>query len=88
MRKVEVIHHIVNENGFGGMGVLATHTEGDSFIRLTTEPCSKADQYSKKIAVAVLRSNYDDGAFIRIPVSKQRGVTHRELRDVVIELFS
>ena len=88
MRKVEVIHHMITETGFGGMGVLATHTEGDSFIRLTTEPCSKADQYNKKIAVSSLKKNYERGAFIRVPVSKQRDVTHRELRDVVINFFS
>lgn len=87
MRKVEVIHHIIADNGFGGLGILATHTEGDSFIRVSTEPCSKADQYSKKIAVASLKKNHDAGAFIRVPVNKQRNVTHRELREVVICMF-
>lgn len=86
-KKVEVIHHITGQNNFGGCAVLATHYDGDSFVRITTEPCSVDDQYSKKIANAALRSNYERGQFIRIPIMFRRDVTHREVRDLVIGMF-
>lgn len=87
MKKVEVIHHITGENNFGGCAIMALHTEGDSFLRIVTEPCSIHDQYSKKIANAALRSNYERGQFIRVPINRRNNISHRQVRDVVIEMF-
>lgn len=87
MKKVEVIHHITGENNFGGCAIMALHTDGDSFLRIVTEPCSVNDQYSKKIANQQLRKNYAEGRFIRVPIKYRRDITHREVRDIVIDMF-
>jgi hypothetical protein len=87
MKKVEVIHHIIGENNFGGCAIMATHQDGDSFLRIATEPCSIHDQYSKKIANHALRKNYEEGKFIRIPITARRNVSHRQVRGLVIDMF-
>lgn len=85
----EIIHHIIGKNQKGGMGILAQHQPGDSFVTLTTEPCSMQDQYSKKTAVALLRMNMENGCSIRVPINPdaRRKVTHRLLRDFVKSMF-
>jgi hypothetical protein len=86
-KKVEVIHHIIDPSNFGGLGVMATHFDGDSYVEIATEPCSYADQYSKKVAVEHLRNNYAADMKIRVPINKRRNVTHREVRDFVVTMF-
>lgn len=86
---IEIIHHIINENQKGGLAILAQHNSGDSFVTLTTEPCSMQDQYSKKTAVALLRLNMANGCSIRLPINPdfRRKVSHRLLRDYIKSMF-
>jgi hypothetical protein len=66
---------------------MATHDDGNSYIRIATEPCSIQDQYCKKIANQQLRKNYAEGRYIRVPITVRRNVTHREVRDMIVNLF-
>lgn len=80
---IEIIHHFFDESDVkGGLGLLATYHRGDSFFRVTTEPCSRQDQYSKKVAVDFLRENMDNGEFIRLPVPRRirKNMNHADLR--------
>lgn len=85
----EIIHHFMGPNNRGGLGVMATHTEGDSFIVVSTAICSVNDQYTKKIACALLDYNREQGHSILLPISveKRRKVTHRLLRDFIMTMF-
>lgn len=86
----EIIHHFRTGNDRGGLAVMAKHEAGDSFFRVTTAKCSSADAYNKKVACSMLRSNFDSGNTIVLPLRDRyrKRMTHRMLRDVVIEAFA
>lgn len=92
MANIEIIHHFKPEssNAKGGLGVLAIHEHGNSFVEITTMPCSEQDQYSKKTAVTMLKTAREQGHFIRVPLTKdlnRRMTNHRDIRDLVINMF-
>lgn len=88
-RTIEIIHHFRNKDtNFGGTGVVATHTDGDSFIRLTTVVCSTADQYSKKRTTADGRRQLAEGAFIKLGITQRKLLAYRDLRNIVLSIFT
>jgi hypothetical protein len=87
---IQVFAHYICRSGKGGVGVLATHSPGDSFIRVYSEPCSDVDQYSKRIANTRLRMHVAEQQFIRIPLQRHLrwNASHRDVRDLVSNMFS
>lgn len=89
-KTIETITHYppyTHEKGvFGGMTLIAQHTEGDSFIVVKTSICSVQDIYSKKIGVKLARET----SGIRLPIDyrSRRKMNHRLLRDTVEFIFS
>ena len=89
-KTIETITHFLPyaEDGkvFGGMTLIAQHTEGDSFIVAKTSLCSIQDIYSKKIGVKLARET----SGIRLPIDHRfrRKMTHRHLRDTVEFIFA
>ena len=75
---VEVIRHCPGDRGFGGMTMILSHVEGDSFVVLQTSVCSPKDQYDKKVGVALARVN----AGARF-ASERRKLRYRDLREMI-----
>lgn len=90
MKKIEIIHHFINESAKGGIGMLAQHIEGDSFFTLTTAVCSTKDNYKKKTAVKMLVDQMESGASVRFPIDPElrHKMRHRDLRDHIIFMFA
>lgn len=87
---IEIFCHVINKTGKGGCGFLATHDPKNSYIEISTAPCSEQDQYSKKVAVALLRQIYSQGLRIRLPIpsNQRRKMTHGILRNIVEHIFT
>lgn len=86
-KTIQVIHHAMTENGYGGLGIMLTHTSGDSFAYLTTAHCSTNDRYVKKLAVKELNSQFAAGAKVKFGVRNRR-MNHAELRSLIYEVFN
>lgn len=58
--RVEIIRHYFSRTRplDGGVCVYATHTKGDSFIRVNTAICAVGDQYSKKTGALWASPNF------------------------------
>lgn len=87
---IEIFQHYISVDGFGGLGVLAVHKHGNSFIEVSTAHCSANDQYSKKVAVNQLRAARELGQVVRLSINHRarNDTNHREIRDFVNEVFS
>lgn len=88
-KTISIVHHDIKPNGRGGIGVLATHTTGDSFICVSTSVCSIDDQYVKKVANTMLKDSYESGKFIKLPIQNdvRYKMNHRYLRNVVMDII-
>lgn len=88
-RKVtQVIQHFHNrDNNMGGLAAMLTHTQGDSFVYLTTAHCSTNDRYVKKVAVAQLHAQFAAGAKVKFGYGVRK-TNPRELRDALFALLN
>lgn len=86
-KTIQVIHHAQTQSGYGGLGIMLTHTAGDSFIYLTTAHCSTNDRYVKKLAVQELNSQFAAGAKVKLGVTNRR-MNHAELRSLIYQFFN
>jgi hypothetical protein len=87
---INIIHHVTVPTNKGGLGIMATHSKGDSFVKIATSHCSVNDQYNKKIACTILEANMQAERYIKIPLPfklNRHKISHRDLRNMVIDLF-